>query len=37
VMKNIDQVDRQNLAKYLMIVKVRIENAISVVRRGQGA
>jgi ParB/RepB/Spo0J family partition protein len=37
VMKNIDEVDRQNLAKYLMIVKVRIENAISVVRRGQGA
>jgi ParB/RepB/Spo0J family partition protein len=37
VMKDIDEVDRQNLAKYLMIVKVRIENAIGVVRRGQGA
>ena len=35
VMKNIDDTDRQNLAKYLMIVKVRIENAIGVVRRGQ--
>ena len=35
VMRDIDDVDRQNLAKYLMIVKVRIENAIGVVRRGQ--
>jgi ParB family transcriptional regulator, chromosome partitioning protein len=34
VMKDIDETDRQNLAKYLMIVKVRIENAIGVVRRG---
>ena len=34
VMKDIDEVDRQNLAKYLMIVKVRLENAIGVVRRG---
>jgi ParB family transcriptional regulator, chromosome partitioning protein len=34
VMKNIDDTDRQNLAKYLMIVKVRLENAIGLVRRG---
>jgi ParB family chromosome partitioning protein len=34
VMKTIDDTDRQNLAKYLMIVKVRLENAIGVVRRG---
>jgi ParB family transcriptional regulator, chromosome partitioning protein len=33
VMKGIDDVDRQNLAKYLMIVKVRLENAIGLVRR----
>jgi len=33
-MKTIDDTDRQNLAKYLMIVRVRIENAISLVRRG---
>ena len=34
VMKSIDDTDRQNLAKYLMIVKVRVENAIGLVRRG---
>jgi ParB family transcriptional regulator, chromosome partitioning protein len=34
VMQNIDETDRQNLAKYLMIVKVRLENAIGLVRRG---
>jgi ParB family chromosome partitioning protein len=34
VMKDVDDVDRQNLAKYLMIAKVRLENAIGVVRRG---
>jgi ParB family chromosome partitioning protein len=33
-MKTIDDTDRQNLAKYLMIVRVRVENAISLVRRG---
>jgi ParB family transcriptional regulator, chromosome partitioning protein len=33
-MKTIDDTDRQNLAKYLMIVKVRVENAIGLVRRG---
>jgi len=32
--KSIGETDRQNLAKYLMIVKVRVENAISLVRRG---
>jgi hypothetical protein len=34
VMKNIDDTDRQNLVKYLMIVRVRVENAIGLVRRG---
>jgi len=34
VMKNIDETDRQNLAKFLMIVKVRLENAIGLVKRG---
>jgi ParB family chromosome partitioning protein len=34
VMRNIEETDRQNLAKYLMIVKVRLENAIGLVRRG---
>jgi ParB family chromosome partitioning protein len=33
--KTIDSTDRQNLAKYLTIVKVRLENAIGVVRRGK--
>ncbi len=33
VMKNIDETDRQNLAKFLMIVKVRLENAIGLVKR----
>ncbi len=35
--KTIDSTDRQNLAKYLTIVKVRLENAIGVVRRGKPA
>jgi hypothetical protein len=35
VLKTIDSTDRQNLAKYLTIVKVRLENAIGVVRRGR--
>jgi ParB family transcriptional regulator, chromosome partitioning protein len=34
VMKNIDETDRQNLAKFLMIVRVRVENAIGLVKRG---
>jgi ParB family chromosome partitioning protein len=33
VMKDIDETDRQNFAKFLMIVRVRLENAIGVVRR----
>lgn len=33
-MKTIDATDRQNLAKYLMISRVRLENAIALVRRG---
>ena len=35
-MKSVDELDRQNLAKYLMIVRVRLENAIGLVRRGSG-
>jgi ParB family chromosome partitioning protein len=34
VMHSIDETDRQNLIKYLMIVRVRLENAIGLVRRG---
>jgi len=34
VVKDIDETDRQNLAKFLMIVRVRLENAIWLVRRG---
>ena len=34
VIRNIDDTDRQNLAKYLMIARVRLENAIALVRRG---
>ncbi len=34
VMKTVDETDRQNLAKFLMIVRVRLENAIGLVRRG---
>jgi ParB family chromosome partitioning protein len=34
VMRTIDDTDRQNLAKYLTIAKVRLENAITLVRRG---
>ena len=34
VMKSIDDTDRQNLAKNLMIARVRLENAIALVRRG---
>jgi ParB family transcriptional regulator, chromosome partitioning protein len=33
-MQSIDDTDRQNLAKYLMIARVRLENAIGLVRRG---
>ena len=34
LMKSIDETDRQNLAKFLMISRVRLENAIALVRRG---
>ena len=34
VLKSIDDTDRQNLAKSLMISRVRLENAIALVRRG---
>ncbi len=34
--KEIDETDRQNLAKFLTIVRVRLENAIALVRRGPG-
>jgi len=34
VMKSIDDTDRQNLAKFLMISRVRLENATTLVRRG---
>jgi ParB family chromosome partitioning protein len=35
VMGEIKEVDRQNLAKYLTIAKLRLENAINVVRSGK--
>jgi ParB-like chromosome segregation protein Spo0J len=34
VMKTIDDTDRANLAKQLLIARVRLENAIALVRRG---
>ena len=34
VLDSIGQVDRANLAKYLMIAKLRLENAIAVLRTG---
>jgi ParB family transcriptional regulator, chromosome partitioning protein len=34
--KAIDDTDRQNLIKFLMISRVRLENAIGLVRRGNG-
>jgi hypothetical protein len=34
VVKAIDETDRQNLIKFLMISRVRLENAIGLVRRG---
>jgi ParB family chromosome partitioning protein len=36
VLSAIGQVDRANLAKYLTIAKLRLENAIAVVRTGDG-
>ena len=37
VVRGIGTVDRANLAKYLMIAKLRLENAIAVVRSGDGS
>ena len=34
-MGEIEEVDRQNLAKYLTIAKLRLENAINLVRSGK--
>jgi hypothetical protein len=34
VMRAIGDTDRQNLAKYLTIAKLKLENAIAIVRRG---
>jgi len=34
VMKQIDEVNRSNLAKYLTIAKLKLENAITIVRAG---
>jgi ParB/RepB/Spo0J family partition protein len=36
VLDSIGDVDRANLAKYLMIAKIRLENAIALVRSGDG-
>jgi hypothetical protein len=36
VLESIGDVDRANLAKYLMIAKLRLENAIALVRSGAG-
>jgi ParB family chromosome partitioning protein len=37
VMRSIPDVDRANLAKYLTIAKLKLENAIAIVRSGDGA
>jgi ParB/RepB/Spo0J family partition protein len=36
VVRSISDIDRANLAKYLTIAKLRLENAIAVVRSGDG-
>jgi ParB/RepB/Spo0J family partition protein len=36
VVRSIPETDRANLAKYLTIAKLKLENAIAVVRNGQG-
>jgi hypothetical protein len=36
-MRSIPDVDRANLAKYLTIAKLKLENAIAVVRSGDGS
>ena len=35
VVEQIPDVDRANLAKYLTIAKLRLENAIAIVRTGE--
>ena len=35
LVRSIGEVDRQNLAKYLTITKIRLENAIALVRSGE--
>jgi hypothetical protein len=35
--RSISEVDRSNLAKYLTIAKLRLENAIALVRSGDSA
>ena len=35
VVRSIPDVDRANLAKYLTIAKLKLENAIAVVRSGE--
>jgi ParB family chromosome partitioning protein len=35
VLESIGEIDRANLAKYLMIAKLRLENAIAMVRSGE--
>jgi ParB/RepB/Spo0J family partition protein len=37
VIRGIPEVDRDNLAKYLTITKLKLENAIALVRSGDGA
>jgi ParB family chromosome partitioning protein len=37
VIRGIPEVDRDNLAKYLTIAKLKLENAIALVRSGDGA
>jgi hypothetical protein len=37
VVRSIGDVDRANLAKYLTIAKLRLENAIAMVRSGQAS
>ena len=34
-MRSISDIDRTNLAKYLTIAKLRLENAIAIVRTGE--
>jgi ParB/RepB/Spo0J family partition protein len=36
VVESIPEVDRANLAKYLTIAKLKLENAIAIVRQGEG-